>query len=61
MKREIRCRLFIPTESGFSEFKYSSPEKQGEFADECIRRMGESLNNAESVYELLRAASAVPR
>ena len=58
--REIKVRLFVPTESGFTEFADSSAEKQREFADECIKRMGESMN-AESVLEVFRAERRVSR
>ena len=57
--KEIICRLFVQTESGFSEFADISEEERNAFADECVRRIGEALNE-KSVHELLRKTSAVP-
>ena len=58
MKREIRCRLFVPTEDGFCEYDDLSSVRKCEFADECVRRMGEVLNE-KPMQGLFRAASSV--
>lgn len=60
MKREIKCRLFVHTESGLAEYAEIPLQEQHKFSDECVKRIGENLN-AESMYELFRAASAVPQ
>ena len=48
MNRELRCRIMVPAESGYVELSDISDEKQREFADKCVQRMGQVLNDSFS-------------
>lgn len=58
MKREIQCRVWIPTEDGFREFSGIESVRKREIADECVRRIGEVLNE-KPMQGLFRAPSTV--